>query len=101
MPNTEAKADEREVQYCIAHIGQRRRYLCSRIASARVRPNTLYQTMLTSNCNLVADAIMGVSFFRDSAPEDFASFDRSFLAMCVAGVKLRVWVRRVGFGWIR
>jgi hypothetical protein len=50
---------------------------------------------------LVADAIMVVSFFRDSAPEDFASFDRSFLAMCVAGVKLRVWVRRVGFGWIR
>ncbi len=29
-----------------------------------------------------ADAIMGVSFFRETAPEDFATFDRSFYAMC-------------------
>ncbi len=25
---------------------------------------------------------MGVSFFRETAPEDFATFDRSFYAMC-------------------
>ncbi len=30
-----------------------------------------------------ADAIMGVSFFREVAPEDFATFDLSFYAMCV------------------
>ncbi len=26
---------------------------------------------------------MGVSFFRETAPENFATFDRSFFAMCV------------------
>jgi hypothetical protein len=31
-----------------------------------------------------ADAIMGVSFFRETAPEDFATFDLSFYAMCAA-----------------
>jgi hypothetical protein len=36
-----------------------------------------------------ADAIMGVSFFRESAPQDFASFDRSFFAMC--GQRGVVW----------
>ena len=29
-----------------------------------------------------ADAIMGVSFFRETAPEDFATFDLSFYALC-------------------
>jgi hypothetical protein len=27
---------------------------------------------------------MGVSFFRETAPEDFATFDLSFYAMCVS-----------------
>ena len=30
-----------------------------------------------------ADAIVGVSIFRDVAPEDFATFGRSFYAMSV------------------
>ena len=36
-------------------------------------------------CLTTADAIMGVSFFRESAPADFATFDVSFFAMCVSG----------------
>ena len=39
-----------------------------------------------------ADAIMGVSFFRESAPADFETFDVSFFAMCVWGVSNSVFV---------
>ena len=40
-----------------------------------------------------ADAIMGVSFFRESAPADFATFDVSFFAMCAWGLSNPACVR--------
>ena len=43
----------------------------------------MYDQCLTSVVDHPADAIMGVSFFRESAPQDFATFDLSFYAMSV------------------